>query len=130
MLVIRMKKILLIEDDSIHREEIAEILRYKNFEVQTAENGRIGITMASAFNPDLILCDILMPEVDGTQVIAEIRGNNSLSGTKFVFVTSLADRDEIKSGMLLGADAYLTKPFTIKELITVINSNLEIKEEE
>jgi two-component system, sensor histidine kinase and response regulator len=123
-----MKKILLIEDDSIHREEMAEILRFRGFEVHTAENGRIGIEKAVGLTPDLILCDILMPELDGTQVISKVRADNKLFRTKFVFVTSLADRNEIKSGMLLGADGYLTKPFTIKELVAVINTSLGITE--
>jgi DNA-binding response OmpR family regulator len=117
-----MKRILLIEDDSIHREEIAEILRFKGFEVETAENGSLGLSKALKLLPDIILCDILMPEMDGTKVLTSVRANRMTCNTQFVFVTSLADKKEIMSGMLMGANEYLTKPFTIKELLLTIDN--------
>jgi DNA-binding response OmpR family regulator len=117
-----MKRVLLIEDDSIHREEIAEILRFKGFEVETAENGSIGLSKALKLLPDLILCDILMPEMDGTKVLSSVRANQLTCHTQFVFITSLADKKEIMSGMLMGANEYLTKPFTIKELLQTIEN--------
>jgi len=117
-----MKRILLIEDDSIHREEIAEILRFKGFEVETAENGSIGLSKALKLLPDIILCDILMPELDGTKVLSSIRSSPMTCHTQFVFVTSLADKKEIMSGILMGANEYLTKPFTIKELLQTIEN--------
>ena len=123
-----MKKILIIEDDSIHREQIAEILRFKGFEVFTAEEGKSGVMKARNNEPDLILCDILMPLMNGAEVLRYIRSERDLCHIKFIFVTSLTDRNEIKSGFLMGANDYLTKPFTIKELLAMIDKCFEAVE--
>ncbi len=120
-----MIKILLIEDDAIHREEIAEILRFRGFEVETAENGRVGLEIVRQTNPDIILCDILMPEMDGTSVLTTIRADNKICRSQFVFITSMADKKEIRSGIMMGANEYLTKPFTVRELIQTVDNCLE-----
>jgi two-component system, sensor histidine kinase and response regulator len=120
-----MKKILIIEDEAIHREEIAEILKFKNFEVYSADNGKTGLIKAFSYIPDLILCDIMMPGMDGTEVLSRLRSNKGTSRIQFVFVTSLADKKEVRNGMLLGADDYLTKPFTISELLMTVSKCLD-----
>ena len=120
-----MKKILIIEDEAIHREEIVEILKFKNFEVYSADNGKSGLIKAFSYIPDLILCDIMMPGMDGTEVLSRLRSNKGTSRIQFVFVTSLADKKEIRNGMLMGADDYLTKPFTVKELLMTVSKCLD-----
>ncbi len=116
--------ILLIEDEMQIRENVAELLTMKGFEVSTAYNGVNGVTQAMLKQPDLILCDIMMPEMDGYQVLETIRKNRALSTVPFVFLTAKADSTDFRRGMTLGADDYLTKPFTIDSLMTAIDSRL------
>ncbi|MFD2933856.1 hybrid sensor histidine kinase/response regulator [Spirosoma flavum] len=118
-------QILVIEDENQIRENIADLLSIKGFEVQTASNGREGISQALLSPPDLILCDIRMPEVDGYQVLEVIRGTHSLATVPFIFLTAKTDGLEIRQGMVLGADDYLTKPFTMNNLLLAIDSRLK-----
>jgi DNA-binding response OmpR family regulator len=123
-----MKKILVIEDDQILREEIVEILRYNNYEVYFADNGQTGVVFAITYLPDLILCDIMMPEMNGLEVLNHIKSEKSTMTIPFMFVTALGDREEIRAGLKSGADYYLTKPFTIKVLLSAVSECLEKSE--
>ena len=118
------KKILIIEDDEIVRENTAELLELSNYQVQTAVNGKEGIKVATTEIPDLIVCDIMMPEADGYQVLKELSKNGRTSSIPFVFLSAKTDHKDIRKGMNLGADDYLTKPFEEEELITAIESRI------
>lgn len=119
-----MKKILLIEDNQNIRENTAEILELANYKVYTAENGKVGVETALECKPDLIICDIMMPVLDGYGVLHLIHKNPSLQNTPFIFLTAKTERADIRRGMELGADDYLTKPFMETELLTAIESRL------
>lgn len=119
-----MVKILLIEDEEPLRKNVMEMLMLEGAEAFEAANGRIGISLAQTHKPDLIICDIMMPEMDGYEVLERIRQDPMLSKTPFIFLTARADRSFMRHGMELGADDYLTKPFTFTELRTAIQSRL------
>lgn len=119
-----MKKVLLIEDQEDLRQSISDMLYYENFEVLTAANGSHGIELANEKRPDVILCDILMPDMDGYEVLKRLKQKNSFLSIPFIFLTALSQREHFRQGMELGADDYLTKPFTRKELIEAISSRL------
>ena len=124
-----MKKILVIEDEKLLLENIEDILSFlENFEVITAENGRIGLELAEKYEPDLIICDIMMPELDGYDVLRGLRNNFKTAMIPLIFLTAKADRLELRKGMELGADDYLTKPFTPNELLKAIAIRLKKKE--
>ncbi len=118
-------QLLLIEDDTQIRDNVQELLTLSGFRVATAGNGREGITQALLVHPDLILCDIMMPNVNGYQVLKAIRDIRSLATVPFVFLTAKADPLDMRQGMLLGADDYLTKPFTIDGLLKSIETRLQ-----
>jgi len=120
-----MKKILVIEDDNNIRENISEILMLKGFDTAEAANGKLGVEVAVTFKPDLIICDIMMPEMDGYGVLKFIRNNEELSGVPFLFLSAKADRQDLRAGMELGANDYITKPFTIDDLIHAIQSQMD-----
>jgi two-component system sensor kinase len=117
-------KILVIEDTQSILEEIKDILGFEGMEVITAKNGQEGIDRAKEYNPDLILCDIMMPIKDGYQVFNEIQHDVILKDTPFLFLSAKATTDNIRQGMILGADDYITKPFDIDLLINSIKSRL------
>ncbi len=117
-----MKKILLIEDNKDMRENTAEILQLANFHVITARNGKEGVEMAQAEHPDLIVCDIMMPVLDGYGVLHLLSKNEDTATIPFIFLTAKAERDELRKGMEMGADDYLTKPFDDIELLNAIES--------
>eukprot|EP01089_Gocevia_fonbrunei_P000369 TRINITY_DN10383_c0_g1_i1.p1 TRINITY_DN10383_c0_g1~~TRINITY_DN10383_c0_g1_i1.p1 ORF type:complete len:172 (+),score=35.60 TRINITY_DN10383_c0_g1_i1:112-627(+) len=119
-----MKRILLIEDNKDVRENTADILELANYEVATAENGKIGVELAEKFRPDVIICDIMMPELDGYGVLEILGKNSTTASIPFIFLTAKTDRAEVRLGMNLGADDYLTKPFEEKELLEAISSRL------
>ena len=119
-----MKKILLIEDNEDVRENTAEILELANYQVVTAENGKIGIEKTREFKPDLVLCDIMMPLMDGFEVLRAFEKDSSMASTPFIFLTAKTDRSDIRMGMNLGADDYLTKPFEEHELLEAISCRL------
>ena len=117
--------ILVIEDDNSIRENITEILLYEEFQVDTAPNGEIGIEKAREIEPDLILCDVNMPGIDGHGVIQALREIPALAATPFIFLTALGDRKDVREGMELGADDYLTKPFKTADLLRAIETRLQ-----
>lgn len=119
-----MKKILFIEDDSVLRENTAELLELSDYEVVTAANGKIGIEMAAKHIPDIIVCDIMMPEVDGYGVLEAVSFDPRTTHIPFIFLSAKTEHKEIRKGMDLGADDYLTKPFEEKELLSAIESRL------
>ena len=120
-----MQKILLIEDNDALRENTAEILSLASYQVSTAENGKIGIEMALNNPPDLIICDIMMPVLDGYGVYQIINKNEALQHIPFIFLSAKSERSDLRKGMEMGADDYITKPFTDAELINAIKTRLE-----
>jgi len=123
-----MKSILLIEDNEDLRENTAEILELSNFKVHTAENGKIGVKMARELLPDLIICDIMMPELDGFGVLFALSKNAETENIPFIFLTARSERSDIRKGMNLGADDYLVKPFDEMELLDAIETRLKKNE--
>ena len=123
-----MKKILIIEDDKIMRENTAEILELANFEVTTAHNGKIGASTARDLKPDLIICDIMMPELDGYGVLHILSKDPKTASIPFIFLTAKAEKSEVRKGMELGADDYLTKPFEDTDLLNAIEARLKKSE--
>ena len=119
-----MKTILLIEDNDIIRENTAEILELAGYAVLTAENGKVGVEKALATKPDLVVCDIMMPVLDGYGVLHIFTQNPQLTGVPFIFLTAKTERTDQRRGMELGADDYLTKPFEETELLSAISSRL------
>ncbi|MFB2934227.1 EAL domain-containing protein [Aerosakkonemataceae cyanobacterium BLCC-F154] len=120
-------KILVIEDDENIRENILEILTGQNIRAIGAKNGRLGIRLAQKVIPDLIICDIMMPELDGYAVLEELRQDPLTAVIPFIFLTALADRDRHRKGMELGADDYITKPCKPIELLKAIAVRLNKK---
>ena len=120
-----MEKILLIEDNEALRDNTAEILGLANYEVFTAENGKVGVEMAMANPPDLIICDIMMPVLDGFGVFQIISKNLELQHIPFIFLSAKSERNDLRKGMEMGADDYITKPFSDSELINAIRARLE-----
>ncbi|RYD58311.1 MAG: response regulator [Sphingobacteriales bacterium] len=119
-----MKTVLLIEDNTDIRENMAEILELANYKVLTAPDGKEGVAMAVANEPDIIVCDIMMPVLDGYGVIHMLQKNEKTQNIPFIFLTAKAERTEIRKGMELGADDYITKPFNGTELLNAIESRL------
>ena len=119
-----MKKILVIEDEAPIRQNITELLEAEEYDVFCTDNGIIGALWAQENEPDLIICDIMMPEIDGYEVLKELRKVPSTLLTPFIFLTAMADKNDMRYGMELGADDYLTKPFTLEELLGAIESRL------
>lgn len=124
-----MKKILLVEDDTSLRENIAELLELSGFEVYSASNGKIAVEMAKQKLPDLVLCDIMMPELDGYGVLEELSSFENTRHIPFIFVSAKTEKQDVRRGMNLGADDYLTKPFEEEELLTAIRCRLEKAEQ-
>jgi CRP-like cAMP-binding protein/ActR/RegA family two-component response regulator len=120
-----MKKILLIEDSIDVRNNTAEILELSNYKVIQAENGKIGIEKAIEYKPDLIICDIMMPVLDGYGVIHAVHKNEEIKNTPFIFLTAKTERGDFRKGMELGADDYITKPFTGTELLNAVDSRMK-----
>ena len=123
-----MKKILLIEDNDLIRENTAEILELANYKVTTAANGKIGVEMALQQIPDLIICDIMMPVLDGYGVLHAVQKNDAIKNTPFIFLTAKTERNDFRRGMESGADDYITKPFDGTELLNAVNSRLKKNE--
>ncbi|MFI5149296.1 MAG: response regulator [Bacteroidia bacterium] len=114
------KKILLIEDNKEMRENTAEILELSNFTVVTASNGKEGVEKAQQEHPDLIICDIMMPVLDGYGVLHMLAKNEKTAGIPFIFLTAKAERNDLRKGMEMGADDYVTKPFDDIELLNAV----------
>lgn len=120
-----MKKVLIIEDNEDVRENTADILELAGYNVTTAENGKIGVKTANQLLPQVIVCDIMMPELDGYEVLQALGQNPKTSSIPFIFLTAKTEKIDMRKGMNLGADDYLTKPFTEKELLEAIESRLK-----
>ncbi|OGA50814.1 MAG: hypothetical protein A3G25_14455 [Betaproteobacteria bacterium RIFCSPLOWO2_12_FULL_63_13] len=120
-----MARILVIEDEAGIRMTLSMMLKAEGFEIAAADNGRAGIDAARAATPDLILCDINMPEMNGFEVLEQLRKDPALAATPFVFLTARVDRGDMRRGMNLGADDYLTKPFTRDELLETVTARLK-----
>ncbi|MFZ1689299.1 MAG: response regulator [Flavobacteriales bacterium] len=123
-----MKTILLIEDDPDMRENTAEILALASYRVLKAENGKRGVEIARNDPPDLVLCDIMMPELDGYGVLHLLGRNPATAEVPFIFLSAKAERNDVRKGMDLGADDYLTKPFEESELLNAIEGRLKRSE--
>ena len=120
-----MPTLLVIEDEAPLREEILDILNFEGYTTIGAENGRVGVQQAIEKTPDLIICDIMMPELNGYQVLIQLRRKRKTAGIPFIFLTARADRSFMRQGMELGADDYLTKPFAHSELLNAIQIQLK-----
>lgn len=116
--------ILLIEDNEEMRENIAAILELAHYHVLTAGNGKVGVALAQQHKPNLVLCDVMMPELDGYGVLHILSKDITTVGIPFIFLTSKTEKTDIRTGMMLGADDYLTKPFDGSELLSVIEVRL------
>ncbi len=127
-----MKKptILIIEDNDDIRESTTEILELANYEVLTADNGKAGVDLAQKRRPDVILCDIMMPELDGYGVLYLLNKSPETSAIPFIFLTAKAERIDMRKGMEMGADDYLTKPFDDVELLNAIESRLQKRDKQ
>lgn len=119
-----MKTILLIEDDHALRENTAELLQFSNYEVLTAPNGKLGIALAKEKLPDVIVCDIMMPKVDGYAVLEALTACEQTKHIPFIFLSAITEHKSVRKGMDLGADDYLTKPFEEEDLTSAIESRL------
>jgi CRP/FNR family transcriptional regulator, polysaccharide utilization system transcription regulator len=119
------EKILLIEDNEDVRENTAELLELSNYKVITAANGKLGIEKAKKESPNLIICDIMMPELDGYEVLYILGKDTQTAAIPFIFLTAKAEKTDFRKGMNLGADDYITKPFDEMELLNTIESRLK-----
>ncbi|MEP6747310.1 MAG: response regulator [Bacteroidota bacterium] len=119
------KKILLIEDNDNIRDNTAEILELSSYEVIVAADGKIGVEQALIHAPDLIICDIMMPGLDGYGVLHAVHKNDAIKNTPFIFLTAKTERGDFRKGMELGADDYITKPFNGTELLNAVDSRLK-----
>ncbi len=117
-------KILIIEDQAPMRRNVALMLQLEGYETCTAENGRAGIETARREKPDLILCDVMMPEVDGYGVVQALREDDAFATTPFIFLTAKSDHADVRAGMNFGADDYLTKPVVRDDLLAAVQTRL------
>ena len=122
-------KVLIIEDDPGIRRSLALSLKTEGYDVREASNGRVGVAFAGADAPDLIICDVNMPEMDGYAVVTKLRQSPHLASIPFVFLTARGERADVRKGMNLGADDYLTKPFTRDELIETVRVRLKKRDD-
>ncbi len=120
-----MKTILLIEDNDMVRENTAEILELANYKVLQAENGKVGVELAQKNKPDLIICDIMMPVLDGYGVIHLLNKNQETASIPFIFLTAKSERGDFRKGMEMGADDYIVKPFDDIELLRAVESRIK-----
>ena len=118
------KKILIIEDQAPMRRNVALMLELEGYKTCVAENGRVGIETARKEHPDLILCDVMMPEMDGHAVIQTLREDEAFDDTPFIFLTAKSDKNDIRVGMNFGADDYLSKPVVRDDLLAAVQTRL------
>jgi CheY-like chemotaxis protein len=119
------RKILIIEDEVTMRRNVALMLELEGHTPLVADSGPEGIGMARRDRPDLILCDVMMPGMDGYTVLGMLRSDESLRGIPFVFLTARGDSQDVRHGLELGADAYLTKPVTREDLLAAVEACLK-----
>jgi DNA-binding NarL/FixJ family response regulator len=120
-----MKTILIIEDEAHTRQNLATILEMENFRALTAPNGHRGLELACREQPDLILCDVMMPELDGHAVLKALREETATAAIPFIVLTAKGEKRDLRAGMNLGADDYLTKPASATELIAAVEARLK-----
>jgi DNA-binding NarL/FixJ family response regulator len=125
-----MKRILIIEDEPEMRRNIAALLRYHEYEPIEAENGRKGVELARREKPDLVLCDVMMPELDVHGVLEALQQDADLALIPFIFLTAKGEKDDLRSGMNLGADDYLTKPVANADMVRAIEARLRRSEQQ
>lgn len=118
------KKILIIEDQAPMRRNVALMLQLEGYQTCVAENGRVGVEVARKERPDLILCDVMMPEMDGHGVIQALREDELFDNTPFIFLTAKSDKNDIRIGMNYGADDYLAKPVVRDDLLAAVQTRL------
>ncbi len=123
-----MKKILIVEDNTSVRENLEEILELSEYDVTTAENGKQGVELAKSVMPDLIICDIMMPDLDGYGVLRILSKKPETASIPFIFLTAKAEKSDMRKGMNLGADDYITKPFEEDDLLQAIETRLKKNE--
>ena len=119
-----MKRLLVIEDEPGLRDNLVTLLRLEGFEVAAAADGATGLEEAARHPPDLVLCDIQMPGLDGHTVLTRLRADARLAGVSFIFITARTSLADLRAGMNLGADDYLPKPFTSEELLAAVEARL------
>ncbi len=119
------RRILLIEDHAQMRENMSLLLELNDYDVTTAEDGRVGLEKALAAPPDVILCDVMMPHLDGFGVLAAVRADPDLSGIPFLFLTAKGEKQDLRTGMNLGADDYLTKPVAEVDLLAALEARFQ-----
>lgn len=120
-----MAKILVIEDEEAIRDKIMTVLRYEGFETLGAAEGDEGVSAAADNSPDLIICDVLMPRMNGYGALSALRANEKTAAIPVIFLTAAASRADQRKGMELGADDYITKPYTVDELLSAVRTRLE-----
>lgn len=120
-----MAKIVVIEDEQHIRDEVTSWLQFEGHEVHNADNGQTGLDMIFQLKPELIICDIRMPGMNGFEVLLTVRSKPQTSDIPFVFITASAERESMRYGMKLGADDYITKPFTYKEILDAVNARIQ-----
>jgi DNA-binding NarL/FixJ family response regulator len=125
-----MKKILVIEDEPDMRRNVTTLLRFHDYDPIPAVNGRLGVQAAREAEPDLILCDVMMPELDGYGVLQELQADHALKSIPFIFLTARGEKDDMRSGMEHGADDYLTKPVANADLIRAVEARLRRSEQQ
>jgi DNA-binding NarL/FixJ family response regulator len=119
-----MKRVLVIEDEPEMRRNLLTILRLEQFEPLGAENGKVGLAIAQREQPDLIICDVMMPEMDGHSLLTELRAAPETATIPFIFLTAKGDKADLRHGMNSGADDYLTKPVSKADLLKAIHARL------
>lgn len=120
-----MKKILVIEDEIFIRENLIELLEIEGFQAEGAENGNLGVELAKDFQPDLILCDVMMPELDGYGVLSALRQDAATATIPFMFLTASADRSNLQRIRDMGISEYILKPFNVDQFLSAIASRLQ-----
>ncbi len=123
-----MKKILVVEDERVLQKNIIKILRLEGFEVIGADDGASGVACARQESPDLIVCDVMMPEMDGYQVLKTLQDDVNTALIPFIFLTAKTDRSDMRQGFEMGADDYLVKPFDADELLRAIEARFKKQE--
>ncbi len=119
-----MKRILVIEDQAPMRRNIALMLEMEGYEVTTAENGRVGVEQSLLLRPDLVICDVMMPELDGHGVVQILRADETTATLPFIFLTARSDKGDVRIGMNFGADDYLIKPVIREDLLAAVEVRL------
>ncbi len=120
-----MNTILVIEDELFIRENLLELLQAEGYAAINAPDGRAGFALAQEHQPDLIICDLMMPKMDGHAVLDAVRNDPSLADTPFIFLTARADKRDLREGMTRGADDYLTKPFRLEDVLSAVETQLQ-----